>query len=151
MKRFELDVEGRRYWIKILDEGPQGATVEVDGKPYSVRLGAKLALDGEPASALPSSAQPAAASMPASPAQAAEAAPEQGCVEIRSPMPGTILQLLVEPGTLVQAGQALMVLEAMKMENQIASPVAGTVERLEAVAGREVSKGRLLAVIRKQD
>ncbi|WP_433422560.1 acetyl/propionyl/methylcrotonyl-CoA carboxylase subunit alpha [Microtetraspora malaysiensis] len=64
-----------------------------------------------------------------------------------APMPGTVLRVAVEPGDRVAAGQPVIVLEAMKMEHQIVSPGAGVVAALDAVAGRQVEAGAVLAVI----
>ncbi|MGI5487088.1 acetyl/propionyl/methylcrotonyl-CoA carboxylase subunit alpha [Microtetraspora malaysiensis] len=64
-----------------------------------------------------------------------------------APMPGTVLRVAVEPGDRVAAGQPVVVLEAMKMEHQIVSPGAGIVTALDAVAGRQVEAGAVLAVI----
>ncbi|WP_067185361.1 acetyl/propionyl/methylcrotonyl-CoA carboxylase subunit alpha [Microtetraspora niveoalba] len=64
-----------------------------------------------------------------------------------APMPGTVLRVDVEPGDRVAAGQPVVVLEAMKMEHQIVSPGAGVVTALDAVAGRQVEAGAVLAVI----
>ena len=65
--------------------------------------------------------------------------------EVVSPMQGTILKVLVAPGDEVAAGQTLVVLEAMKMENAIASPVAGVVAELNAEVGKTAGAGQLLA------
>ncbi|RMF76124.1 MAG: biotin/lipoyl-binding protein, partial [Acidobacteria bacterium] len=62
-------------------------------------------------------------------------------------MPGRVVKLLVEAGQEVAEGQGLLVLEAMKMENEVTAPRAGTVERLPVAAGDAVEGGQLLAVI----
>ena len=67
--------------------------------------------------------------------------------EIRSEMQGTILRVLVEEGQEIRAGDVICILEAMKMENHIASPREGTVTELPIRAGQVVSTGQTLAVI----
>jgi biotin carboxyl carrier protein len=62
-------------------------------------------------------------------------------------MPGLVRRVLVEPGTVVVAGQPLLVLEAMKMEQTVAAPAAGVVAELRAKAGEQVSTGQILAVL----
>ena len=64
-----------------------------------------------------------------------------------APMPGVIRRVLVEAGTTVTAGQPLLVLEAMKMEQTVAAPAAGLVAELRAKAGEQVSAGQVLAVL----
>ena len=67
--------------------------------------------------------------------------------EVRAPMPGLVLQVLVAPGDSVQAGQGLVVLEAMKMENELRAAAAGTVAAVHAEAGAAVGKNDLLVEI----
>jgi acyl-CoA carboxylase subunit alpha len=64
-----------------------------------------------------------------------------------APMPGLVRRVLVEPGTVVAAGQPLLVLEAMKMEQTVAAPAAGVVAELRAKAGDQVAAGQILAVV----
>ncbi len=66
---------------------------------------------------------------------------------VHAPMPGRVVRVLVEPGAAVKAGDPLLVLEAMKMENQLRSPVDGTVVELEVEAGQIVATGEKLAVV----
>jgi acetyl/propionyl-CoA carboxylase alpha subunit len=68
-----------------------------------------------------------------------------------APMPGLVLRVLAEPGVTVTAGQPLVVLEAMKMEQTVASPAAGTVTELRAAPGQQVEAGQVLAVVTPDD
>ena len=96
---------------------------------------------------------PVASSTPASPA--AQAAPTQsgqpevteGETAVVSPMPGILISVSVEEGQAVAAGDPLLVLEAMKMQNTIPSPVDGTIKSLPVVAGTQVVRDQVLAVI----
>ncbi len=67
--------------------------------------------------------------------------------EIHAPMPGLVLEVLVEEGDTVEAGAGLLVLEAMKMENELKAPAAGVVEAVHARAGEPVDKDALLLEI----
>jgi pyruvate carboxylase subunit B len=60
---------------------------------------------------------------------------------LRAPMPGLVTKVLVEPGVMVTAGQGLLVLEAMKMENELKAPAAGVVLAVRVSAGQAVEKG----------
>jgi biotin carboxyl carrier protein len=70
-----------------------------------------------------------------------------GPVEVRSQMPGKIVKVLVEPGAEVTAGQGLIVVEAMKMQNEMKSPKDGRVARILAVEGGTVGAGETLVVV----
>ena len=63
-------------------------------------------------------------------------------------MPGRLVRVLVAPGDTVQVGQGLAVVEAMKMENEVASPAAGVVSEVRAAAGSSVKAGDVLVVVR---
>ena len=64
-----------------------------------------------------------------------------------APMPGLVLRVLAEPGTAVTAGQPIVVLEAMKMEQTVSAPADGVLAELHAKAGDQVSTGQVLAVL----
>jgi biotin carboxyl carrier protein len=71
----------------------------------------------------------------------------EGRQQIVAPMPGKVVRLLVKAGDRVEAGQGLLVVEAMKMQNEIRSPKSGTVERIFAKEGQPVNAGEILAWI----
>lgn len=73
---------------------------------------------------------------------------QAGSGVIKAPMPGLVVKVLVEPGAAVSAGQGLVVLEAMKMENEIKAAAAGVVETVSVRAGQAVEKGAVLVVLR---
>lgn len=70
-----------------------------------------------------------------------------GRQDIASPMPGKVVRVLVAPGDAVEAGQGLIVVEAMKMQNEMKSPKAGRVAEVRAATGAAVSAGQVLVVI----
>jgi biotin carboxyl carrier protein len=70
-----------------------------------------------------------------------------GAAQIVSPMPGKVVRILAQPGTTVEAGAGIVVVEAMKMQNEMKSPKAGTVVSVNAETGATVSAGDVLAVI----
>ncbi|MCI9120687.1 MAG: acetyl-CoA carboxylase biotin carboxyl carrier protein subunit [Oscillibacter sp.] len=106
--------------------------VTVNGTAYEIELEELTGAAPAPAPA------PAAA-----PAAAAPAGGEQ----VTSPMPGTILDVKVSQGASVKKGDVLMILEAMKMENEIMCPCDGKVASLHAAKGAAVESGTLLCVI----
>jgi biotin carboxyl carrier protein len=70
-----------------------------------------------------------------------------GSAQIIAPMPGKVVRVLVEAGALVEAGDSIVVVEAMKMQNELKSPRAGTVTEIRAETGATVNAGDVLAVI----
>jgi acetyl-CoA/propionyl-CoA carboxylase biotin carboxyl carrier protein len=115
--------------------------VEVDGKRFTV----KIWVDDAPAGAA-TGAGAARAARPRAAARASTAGGVGGGT-VASPMQGTIVKVLVAVGDAVETGQALMVLEAMKMENHINAEISGTVKELRVSTGDTVGTGDVLVVI----
>ena len=90
---------------------------------------------------------PVAAAPAAAPAPAPVAAPAGAGEQVKSPMPGNILSVNVNVGDTVAEGQVLMILEAMKMENEIMAPKAGKVTSVNVQKGATVESGTLLCVV----
>jgi biotin carboxyl carrier protein len=67
--------------------------------------------------------------------------------ELKAPMPGLLVNVLCQPGDTIEAGQALVVLQAMKMENELSLPRGGTVTSVPAQAGETVEQGQVLVVV----
>ena len=120
--------------------------VNVNGTEYKVSI--ELISETEAAApvAAPAPAAPAPAAAPPAPAAPAAAAPAGG-EKVNAPMPGTILSVNVKVGDAVKKGQVLVVLEAMKMENEIMSPVDGTVTFVGVNQGATVESGSAICVI----
>ena len=128
MKKFNISVNGTSYEVEVEEVGG------VASAPVS-----------RPAQAA-APAPKAAAQAPAP--KAAPAAPvAAGGEVVASPMPGTILDIKVNVGDSVASGAVLLILEAMKMENEIMAPVAGTVKSISVTKGASVNSGDVLVVI----
>ena len=108
--------------------------VTVNGTVYEIELEELIGTAPAPAAAAPAAPAPAAA------------APEGG-EQVTAPMPGTILSINVAAGDTVKRGQVLMILEAMKMENEIMCPCDGKVASVNTSKGAAVESGPLLCVI----
>lgn len=78
----------------------------------------------------------------------ARAGAAAGSGEMRAPMPGQIVDVLVEQGASVTKGQKILVLEAMKTQQPFTAPFDGVVEKLEVVKGQQVGEGAVLAVVK---
>lgn len=94
----------------------------------------------------PVAAAPVPAAAPA-PAPAPAAAPQAAGEVVASPLPGTVLQVKVSAGETVKAGQLLLIIEAMKMENEVLAPRDGTVAQIVAAKGATVNTGDALVVL----
>lgn len=119
--------------------------ITVNGTAYSVAVEETNA--AAPVATAPvAPVAPMAAPAPAAPAPAPAAAPMAGGEKVSAPMPGTLLDVKVAVGASVKKGDILVILEAMKMENEILAPCDGTVKQI-AAKGAAVNSGDLLAVI----
>lgn len=121
-------------------------TITVNGTPYNVTVedangsAAPVAAAPAPVAAPASAPAPAPAAAPAAPAAPAAA----GSVSVDAPMPGNILDIKVSNGASVKAGDVLLILEAMKMENEIVAPQDGTVASVNVNKGDTVEAGQTL-------
>ena len=113
--------------------------VEVDGKRFSVKLWLPETPAGGGGTGRARSSRPRPG--------AAAAGGAAGTGTIVAPMQGTIVKVLVAPGDTVEAGQSLLVLEAMKMENHISADIAGTVQEVRVASGDTVGTGDVLVTI----
>jgi len=127
--------------------------ITVNGTSYAVEVEEAGGAVSAPKAAAPKAAAPAAAPAPA-PAPAPAAAPAApaakaaaGETEIVAPMPGKILKVLAKPGDAVNSGTNLMMLEAMKMQNEILAGVDGTVKAINVSEGQTVKVGEVLAIV----
>ena len=111
--------------------------ITVNGSAYDVVV-------EEVGGAVAPAAAPKAAPAPAPAAAAPKAAPAAGAVNVEAPMPGNILDVKVKAGDAVKAGDVLVILEAMKMENDIVAPQDGTVASVSVAKGDTVNVNDVL-------
>ena len=144
-----VNVGGTDYPVRIVRQG-EIITVYVNERPYQVQLTAAAA-EG-PAKVLVDAKEyevevkgAAAARRPA--AGAPKRPTRGGAGAITSQMTGRIIRVDVEPGRQVKEGDVLLVIEAMKMENEVLAPAAGTVKEVAVAAGARVSEGDLLVIL----
>jgi glutaconyl-CoA/methylmalonyl-CoA decarboxylase subunit gamma len=136
IRRFLITVNGKSYEVEV-EEVSAFASAPVQQQVYAPAAQPQVAAPV----AKPEAAQaaPVRAEVPA-------AMPTTG-TKINAPMPGKILSVKASPGQTVKVGDVLMILEAMKMENEIQAPVAGTVTAIAVTEGASVNAGVLLACI----
>lgn len=119
--------------------------ITVNGTSYDVsveELAGGVAPVAAPVAAAPVAA-PAAAPAPAPVAKSAGA----GSIKVASPMPGKILDVKANVGDAVKKGQVILILEAMKMENEVVAPEDGTVASIDVASGATVEAGDTLATL----
>ena len=139
MKEFSFKINGVEYKTAVKEIEGGLTEVTVNGKTYQVETGKKAA----PAKVAAPKAAPAAA--PAAAPKAA-AAPANG-MKVTSPLPGSVIKVLVSEGQAVKKGDILLTLESMKMENTIAAECDGTVKQIAVTAGQNVMQDDLLIVL----
>lgn len=131
MKKYNIHVNGVTYAVEVEEVG--GASTAAPAAAPVVHAAAPAAPVAAPAAA---------------PAAAAPAAPSAGATVISSPMPGTIWEVVASVGQAVKEGDVLVILEAMKMENEIMAPCAGTVESIGYIKGAAVNTGDVLVTLK---
>ena len=146
--KYQVKVDGKVFEVEVEKVGG-GYQSLTPASLTAAPVAAPVAPQAAPAPAAP--VAPAAAPAPApaaAPAPAPAAAPvaSGGAGDVISPMPGTVLRLNVNNGDTVASGDVILILEAMKMENEIVAPCAGKVT-LKVTAGETVDTDALLAVV----
>ena len=144
MKEYKIKINGNNYNVTIDEVEGSAAKVEVNGTPFNVEFEKPISKPKTISVVNKPAAAPAAGAAPAS-KPSAPAASGAGST-VNSPLPGVVLELKVKDGDQVTKGQCILVLEAMKMENSIEAPCAGTVT-LKVAKGDSVLEGAPLAVI----
>ena len=120
--------------------------ITVNGVAYSVSV-EETAAGAAPVAAPAAPAAPKAPAAPAAAPKAAAPAGAAGAVTVKAPMPGNILDVKVAAGASVKAGDVLVILEAMKMENEICAPHDGTVGTVCVQKGASVQTGAALCTM----
>ncbi len=120
--------------------------ITVNGTTYDVAV-EEVGAGSAPVAAAPVAAPAAAPARAAAPAAKPAASGSKGSVVVSAPMPGKILAVKTEVGKDVKKGDVLLVLEAMKMENEIVAPEDGTVASVDVSVGSSVESGDTLATL----
>ena len=143
MKEFQFKINGAEYKCAVEELEAGKTNVTVNGKVYTVETEAPKAAAKPAAAPAP---KPAAA--PAAPkADAPKAAPVAGGLQVKSPLPGSVIKVLVSEGQAVKKGDTLLTLESMKMENAIMAEQDGTVKQIAVTPGQNVMQDDLLIVL----
>jgi len=148
MRRYRLTIGDKVFDVEVLGVRGDLARVLVNGRPYEVKIGPAA---GPRPAAAPAPGPPRPAGAPAPPPPPPGRAPGGGVAPgpgtVTAPMPGSILEVLVKVGDRVQAGDTVVKLEAMKMENDLRVPVSGMVKEVRVGKGSNVGVGEVLLVV----
>ena len=134
MKKYEFTIGGNSYSVNIKSFEDAIAIVEVNGSEYEVKLHQEVKITKTPKLVR---SQPA-------PAPQKSFAPAGGLNLIKAPLPGVIHKVIVKEGDSVKIGQTILILEAMKMENNILAEKAGVIRTIKIKEGDSVMQGDLL-------
>ncbi len=150
MATYKVKSEGKQYTVTVSDKATGGGTVKIEDREFEVEFigedspsPTSAAAVRPPAAAM---AQPQSVSAASSPASAPTIAPA-GDGSIVAPIPGKVIKINVKVGDPVSVHQVLLTLEAMKMENDIASPTSGAVQQISVSEGSEATAGQILMVV----
>lgn len=142
MKKFKITVNGKAYEVEVEEMG--GTPVAAPAPQASAPAPAPAAPAPAPAAPAPAPAAPAS-----TPAPAVGGPIPDGAITVKAPMPGKISALKAEAGKAVKRGDIILVLEAMKMQNDITATADGTLHEIRVNPGDNVKTGDVLAVIVK--
>lgn len=155
MRRYQLTIGDKTFEIEVLSLRGEQAQVLVNGRTYDVNFrplapGAAAPVAPQPAPSRPSMpSRPVAPPRPAAPVMPPLDKPA-GALEpgaVTAPMPGSILDVLVQEGDRVEVGATVVKLEAMKMENDLQTVIPGVVQEVRVSKGDNVSVGDVLVVV----
>ena len=144
MKEYKYKINGNVYKVAVGDIENNIAQVEVNGTTYKVEL------ENEAPKAIVPKVSTRPASAPRTETGApvvAKVASSSGVAAVKSPLPGVINDILVKVGDDVKVGQTILILEAMKMENDIVAPEDGTIASINVANGDAVESGAVLATL----
>ncbi len=154
MRKYLLSIKNKEYKAELKELKTNSATIEVNGEEYKVNIKdierkTNIMPAMSPSGGVSQAPAAPTAKAPQAPAAAssAPATPSGNGQKITAPLPGLILSIAAPENTAVNANDCILVMEAMKMENQVQSPINGTVTKIFVNKGDSVAEGDLLAEV----
>lgn len=136
MKKFKFTISGNSYEVEVRDFDTNTVEVEVNGTTYSVDIHREVKKTKTPTLVRAEVVNVGKENI--------EKKDKGTAVPVTAPLPGTIMEVFVKPGDMVKKGQKLVMMEAMKMENQVLSEKDGVVETVKVSSGTTVLQGDVL-------
>lgn len=143
MKKFKFTIRGNKYDVEIINIEDNIAEIEVNGSRYEVEVESEQKTTKTPKLIR----KPVVPSAETDRAKTSKPTEKKGAGSIKAPLPGTILQILVKEGDIVKSGDKLLIMEAMKMENNITADKEGKVTAVKVKEGDNVLEGDVLVEI----
>ncbi len=138
MKTYKFTISGNKYTVNIKSFEDNIAEIELNGTPYTVEMEQDIKTTKTPKLIRPEKPSPKAPE---------EIMKGSGLSSITAPLPGTIFKVIVKEGDLVKKGDAVLIMEAMKMENNVLAEKEGVVKKILVKEGDSVLQGDLLIEI----
>jgi biotin carboxyl carrier protein len=135
MKNFRFRIQDNNYNVKIVSHENNNIELEVNGTAYTVTLKEEIKKSKTPTLVRSASRRPT---------EPLKVNPSKGKTKIVAPIPGVVLSIDVKVGDVIKVGDRLLVLEAMKMENNITSEKSGTVSSIHISKGQQVLQDELM-------
>ncbi len=135
MKNFRFRIQDNNYNVKILSHEGNDIELEVNGTTYSVKMKEEIKKAKTPTLVRAASKRPS---------EPLKVNPSSSKTKIVAPIPGVVLSIDVKVGDTIKVGDRLLVLEAMKMENNITSEKAGTITALNVSVGQQVLQNEIM-------
>lgn len=139
MKQFKFTIHGNDYAVDVISFEDNLAQIEVNGTPYEVEVHKKVKTTKTPRVIAPPVKE--------TPKPDIEKRAKGDAHPIAAPLPGSILEIRVRPGDIIEKGQVLMIMEAMKMENNVMADRKGVIESIMVQPGDTVLQGDVLVQI----
>ena len=143
MKKFKFNIRGNNYDVEIKNLEDDVAEVEVNGSLYQVEIVKQLKETKTPKLVRSQVVHSGGSDT----TKTSKPAAHKGVGQVKAPLPGTILELKVSVGDSVKVGDVLLIMEAMKMENNIKSDKSGTIKEVKVNASDSVLEGDVLIVV----
>jgi len=145
MKKYKFTIRGNNYDVELISIDDGVAEVEVNGSTYQVEIHEEKKKQSKTPRIVRPKSEPSVASTDK--ARTSRPSAKSGVGSLKAPLPGTILEIKVKEGDSVKVGDTLLIMEAMKMENNIKAEKAGTVTSIKVANGDSVMEGDVLVEI----
>ncbi len=139
MKSFKFKIHGTEYNVDVKGIEDNLAQIEVNGTLYEVEIENKIKTSKTPKLIRPVVSGP--------PKPTIDKQEKGSSSPVKAPLPGNILEILVNPGDIIKKGQKILIMEAMKMENQVLAEKDGVIEKILVSPGQAVLQGDVLIEI----
>lgn len=143
MKKFKFNIRGNNYDVEILSMEDDIVEVEVNGSVYQVEIEKQVKTTKTPKLMRPH-VYPSGGNDTSKTSKPTE---KKGVGHVKAPLPGTVLEIKTKVGDSVKVGDVLLIMEAMKMENNIKSDKSGTIKEIKVNVGDSVLEGDILVEI----